>query len=54
VTTTEGQDFRSICRGLPEHSRAVGEEGGSDGEGAATLEKGVHATVLCVMCIVLV
>jgi hypothetical protein len=58
VTTTGGQDFRSICRGLPEHNRAIGEEGGGDGEGAAALEKGwpwrrAHA-VRCVMCTVLV
>jgi hypothetical protein len=54
VTTTGGQDFRSICRGLPEHNSAAGEEGGGDGEGAATLEKGACATVHCGICTVLV
>jgi hypothetical protein len=54
VTTTGGQDFRSICRGLPEHSRVAGEDGGGDVEGVAALEKGTHATVRCVMCSVLV
>jgi hypothetical protein len=27
VTITGGHDFRSICRGPPEHNMAVGEEG---------------------------
>jgi hypothetical protein len=42
---------RNCCssRGLPEHNRAAGEEGDSDGEGVAALGKGARATVCTVL-----